>query len=212
MLKNKDKEENYFLNNHSTLDKNNSENKHKVFPVEIDLSESQVEIDLLNKRLKIMSAFIEEDMKEQLGGGGDLQNEILSNLNNSSKINIDYFNEIVEKNKKNKIEIVDTTVRGKMMKEIEEFIEKNMNEMHNEILSIKSNYEEEILQLMGLDDVYGQLRESIMEEMSSEVENMKAQYEILRIKGIEVITNKYKYKKNKLKRLSMGSISGIIRE
>jgi hypothetical protein len=176
-----------------------------TFPVTIDLHESQIEIDYLNKRIKLMTTLIEEDMKEQLGG--DIQvNEGQTNQN----LKINYENFDVEKfnNNKNTIEIADNTARGKMMKKIEEFIEKNMSEMHNEIISIKSNYEEEILQLMGLDDVYGQLRDSITEEMNNEVENMKAQYEILRIKGIESITNKYKYKKNKLKRLSLGSVQG----
>lgn len=110
---------------------------------------------------------------------------------------------------KKKIEIDNQTEHGKMLQEIEEFIDKSMREMHLEVKTIEANYQEEILQLMGLDSTYDKILTALKEEMKEEVDNMKAQYEVQRMNGIEEIRAKYGDARNKRnsKKISISKIS-----
>ena len=76
--------------------------------------------------------------------------------------------------------------------EIEKFIENNMREMYKEILLIRKSYEDELIELMELDSGYNDIINSIKEEMNSEEESIKIQYELSRLKGVELIIDKLK--------------------
>lgn len=80
----------------------------------------------------------------------------------------------------------------RMTNEIEKFIENNMREMYKEILLIRKSYEDELIELMELDSGYNDIIDSIKEEMNSEEESIKIQYELSRMKGVELIIDKYK--------------------
>lgn len=86
-----------------------------------------------------------------------------------------------------------TSIKGKMLYEIELYIESSIKEMHKEIKSIEENYQDEICQLMGLDDKYNIILVSLKEEMQAEIDNIKAQFEEQRNKGIHAIKNKYSH-------------------
>eukprot|EP00340_Litonotus_pictus_P000045 CAMPEP_0170522276 /NCGR_PEP_ID=MMETSP0209-20121228/7724_1 /TAXON_ID=665100 ORGANISM="Litonotus pictus, Strain P1" /NCGR_SAMPLE_ID=MMETSP0209 /ASSEMBLY_ACC=CAM_ASM_000301 /LENGTH=148 /DNA_ID=CAMNT_0010809707 /DNA_START=386 /DNA_END=829 /DNA_ORIENTATION=- len=148
-----------------------------------------------------MKLIIEEDLKEQ-------ESAISYQISRNSTEQI-VSAQLFQKKDKQNLEINESTSKGRMMREIELFIEKNMEEMHKEIFSIRENYEEEISQLTGLGDVYVTIIESLKEEMSGEIDNMKAQYEDLRLRGVESITASYKQKSTKRKRLSVSSKSGF---
>lgn len=80
-----------------------------------------------------------------------------------------------------------------MMNEIEEFIEKNINDMHKALDELKISFEDEI---NNLDEkVYGVLVSGLREDMYHDLENLKEQYEEERRKGVEKIKNKYNLRK-----------------
>lgn len=195
---------------------NNGNNKTKK--IRINLSDSNTEVNLLFKKLKNISMILEEDFKDQLcNNSNETKNYNILPISFHRQPNSHHLTaEFNNNDKLNKInttpQIIDgqeSTSRGRMLKEIEDYIEKNMQEMYKEINSLKLNYEEEINELDGLGNAYITIQDSLKEEMNNEVDNMKAQYENLRIKGVEHIVNRYKQKKTKLKRLSMSSTSGI---
>lgn len=78
----------------------------------------------------------------------------------------------------------------KLLKEIEEYVEKNMKEMYNAIEELKQSYEGEINE--ALESGFDQIADSLRDDLKFEEENLKTQYEEERIKQIELIRRKHK--------------------
>ena len=132
-------------------------------------------MEILFKNLSKIKIVKEEDIKDQKGL---------------------YHNEQVVHNTPKKYKMTssiidESTTKGKMLKEIEEYIESNMSKMHIEIKEVELRYEDELLQLMGLDDAYSNIISSLKEEMKVEIDFLKLDYEEIRSKGIEDIKKKY---------------------
>lgn len=101
--------------------------------------------------------------------------------------------ELSEKKKKNNQVI--------MMKEIEDFIEKNMNEMHKALDELRISFEDEIEGVNGIyyfiksiEEVYPDVVRLLKEDMEMELENLKEQYEEQRRETVEKIKKKYEKK------------------
>ena len=79
--------------------------------------------------------------------------------------------------------------KNPMLKEIEEFVQKNMDEMYQQLDELKASFEDEIKEAeqSGLTDIADGLRE----DLESELENLKDQYEEQRRIETEKIKNKY---------------------
>ena len=78
-----------------------------------------------------------------------------------------------------------------MMQELEDFIDISMEEMHKEMKELKDSYEEEILELMALDKEFLPVLEKLKEERDAELDNLRSQFEVQRIQGVENIKRKY---------------------
>ena len=78
----------------------------------------------------------------------------------------------------------------KFLKEIEEYVEKNMKEMYKAIEELKQSYEGEINE--AVESGFDEIAESLRNDLKFEEENLTAQYEEERTKQIELIRAKYK--------------------
>ena len=78
----------------------------------------------------------------------------------------------------------------KFLKEIEEYVEKNMKEMYKAIEELKQSYEGEIKE--AVESGFDEIAESLRNDLKFEEENLTAQYEEERTKQIELIRAKYK--------------------
>ena len=78
----------------------------------------------------------------------------------------------------------------KFLKEIEEYVEKNMKEMYKAIEELKQSYEGEINE--AVESGFDEIAESLRNDLKFEEENLTAQYEEERAKQIELIRAKYK--------------------
>ena len=79
-----------------------------------------------------------------------------------------------------------------MLKEIEEYVEKNKKEMYQALEELKISYDPEIKE--AEESGFPDIAESLREDMSGELENLTAQYEEQRIKEVEAIRAKYNNK------------------
>lgn len=79
-----------------------------------------------------------------------------------------------------------------MLKEIEEYVEKNKKEMYQALEELKISYDPEIKE--AEESGFPDIAESLREDMSGELENLTAQYEEQRMKEVEAIRAKYSKK------------------
>ena len=94
---------------------------------------------------------------------------------------------------KNFMELSEKKMRNQQMlkqREIDLFIEQNTTSMNNTLLEIRNSYEKDIAEID--EEMFGEIVQSMKEEMETELENIRIQYEKERIEGIEKINNKYK--------------------
>lgn len=124
-------------------------------------------------------------------------NTLLNHLNNKlNKINIIIEEDLIQQEVEQRNSIKDNSSNIKKMTfEIERFIESNMREMYKEIVLIRKCYEDELIGLMELDSGYNELINSVKKEMNSEEESIKNQYELSRLKGVELILERYRMNK-----------------
>jgi hypothetical protein len=80
--------------------------------------------------------------------------------------------------------------QNRQMKEIEEYVQKNMKEMYQAIEELKESYEAEIKE--AVDNGFDEIADSLREDLKAEEEGLVSQYEEERMKQIELIREKYK--------------------
>ena len=80
--------------------------------------------------------------------------------------------------------------QNRLMKEIEEYVQKNMKEMYKAIEELKESYEIEIKE--AVDNGFDDIAESLREDLKNEEEGLVSQYEEEKMKQIELIREKYK--------------------
>ena len=118
---------------------------------------------------------------------------ILEEIENYKKQN---NNEEENKEEKN-IEIKkrkNSIKQNQMLKEIEEYVQKNMDEMYKSLEEIKASFEDEIKE--AEENGYPDIAQGLKEDLEAELENMKDQYEEQR--RVETDKIREKYKKNRV--------------
>lgn len=98
----------------------------------------------------------------------------------------------------------ETVIQSMMLRDIEEFIEKNMKEMHMALDELRLSFEEEIQDVDGkssailrkfyfyfLEEVFPDVVNGLREDMKVELENLREQYEDQRRLEVEKIRHKY---------------------
>lgn len=79
--------------------------------------------------------------------------------------------------------------KNPMLQEIEEYVQKNMNEMYVAFEELKSSFEDEIKE--AEDNGFPEIAEGLKEDLKNELENLKDQYEEQRRIETEKIKSKY---------------------
>ncbi len=132
-----------------------------------------------NKRTKKLRKKKESEIKEE------------KEKDNESKIEINEKDiEIMNNTNLNMRRRGSSISQPKFLKEIEEYVEKNMKEMYKAIEELKQSYEGEINE--AVESGFDEIAESLRNDLKFEEENLTAQYEEERAKQIELIRAKYK--------------------
>ena len=130
----------------------------------------------------------EEKLKEQL----TITTEDDSKLNNIEEKDQDSVPcdiEITPRSLRRRGSSID---QNAMLKEIEEYVERNKKEMYQALEELKISYDPEIKE--AEESGFPDIAESLREDMSGELENLTAQYEEQRMKEVEAIRAKYSKK------------------
>ena len=154
--------------NHSKLP--NTVNNHYIDNTNIILDYSA-----FFKLMGIVKMIFTEDLNQQ-SESQPLQLRLSCSFESNSKFSL-HQKFLPQRNRTTiKVEINQTTKQGRMMRAIESFIQANITEIHQEIKSIKQNYEDETLSLKELDDYYMGKVDNLRNKMNYKVENMSVQY------------------------------------
>jgi hypothetical protein len=93
---------------------------------------------------------------------------------------------------RNFMQLSEKKIRNQQMlkqREIDMFVEKNASDMYNSMKEIRESYEREIAEVD--EETFGEIVQSLKEEMEGELENIRNLYEMEKNNGIEKINNKY---------------------
>ena len=130
----------------------------------------------------------EEKLKEQL----TITTEDDSKLNNIEEKDQDSVPSDIEITPRSLRRSGSSIDQNAMLKEIEEYVEKNKKEMYQALEELKISYDPEIKE--AEESGFPDIAESLREDMSGELENLTAQYEEQRMKEVEAIRAKYSKK------------------
>ena len=150
---------------------------------------SAFESNKRNKKVKKSKIPKEKEEKNEQNINKIIRKESTSSDNGEIDIDID-LNNIPKRTTRRRGSSIGQT---KLLKEIEEYVEKNMKEMYNAIEELKKSYEDEINE--AVESGFDEIAESLRNDLKFEEENLTAQYEEERMKQIELIREKHK--KNK---------------
>jgi hypothetical protein len=103
--------------------------------------------------------------------------------------------EVIDQNEliKNFMELSEKKMRNQHMlkqKEIDLLIQQNTTNMNNTLFEIRNSYEKDIAEID--EEMFGEIIQSMKDEMETELENIRIQYDKERKDGIDKINNKYK--------------------
>ncbi len=147
---------------------------------------SAFESNKRNKKVKKSKNSKEKEEKGEKNNNEVIRKESISSDNGDLDIDID-LNNITKRNTRRRGSSIGQT---KLLKEIEEYVEKNMKEMYNAIEELKKSYEDEINE--AVESGFEEIAESLRNDLKFEEENLTAQYEEERMKQIELIREKHK--------------------
>ena len=149
---------------------------------------SAFESNKRNKKVKKSKIPKEKEEKNEQNINKIIRKESTSSDNGEIDIDID-LNNIPKRTTRRRGSSIGQT---KLLKEIEEYVEKNMKEMYNAIEELKKSYEDEINE--AVESGFDEIAESLRNDLKFEEENLTAQYEEERMKQIELIREKHKKK------------------
>ena len=149
---------------------------------------SAFESNKRNKKVKKSKIPKEKEEKNEQNINKIIRKESTSSDNGEIDIDID-LNNIPKRTTRRRGSSIGQT---KLLKEIEEYVEKNMKEMYNAIEELKKSYEDEINE--AVESGFDEIAESLRNDLKFEEENLTAQYEEERMKQIELIREKNKKK------------------
>ena len=128
----------------------------------------------------------EEKLKEQLTINTEEEDNKIFNFDEKEKESVPSDIEITPRSLRRRGSSID---QNAMLKEIEEYVEKNKKEMYQALEELKISYDPEIKE--AEESGFPDIAESLREDMSGELENLTAQYEEQRMKEVEAIRAKY---------------------
>ena len=128
----------------------------------------------------------EEKLKEQLTINTEEEENKIFNFDEKEKESVPSDIEITPRSLRRRGSSIG---QNAMLKEIEEYVEKNKKEMYQALEELKISYDPEIKE--AEESGFPDIAESLREDMSGELENLTAQYEEQRMKEVEAIRAKY---------------------
>ena len=137
-------------------------------------TQSEMEQDMIIKEPKESEGIFSFDIDKEIEKGKE--NEILTN-------------ELVDFPPRNFRRRGSSIGQNAMLKEIEEYVEKNKKEMYQALEELKVSYEPEIKE--AEESGFPDIAESLRDDMNGELENLSAQFEEQRMKEVEAIRAKY---------------------
>ena len=167
--------------------KNKTENK--------NINDGEMEILEQIEKMSKENKLLEEKQKEEINNNNKKEKE-KENENKNEKISkkneeeIELLNELTEKSPK----IINNSIgQNEMLKEIEEYVQKNMDEMYKSLEELKASFADEIKE--AEENGQPDIAEGLKEDLEAELENMKDQYEEQRRVETDKIREKYKKKR-----------------
>ena len=165
-------------------DRKRNKKTKKDFVIDIDRKNSE-EINIENKRKN--SAQKSEKNSDQNSinseSNSDEENENNGNTMTENKEEMDKLMQQMNPGLKNLIG------NNPMLREIEEFVQKNMDEMYKSFEELKASFQEEINE--AEENGFPDIAEGLKEDLENELENLKDQYEEQRRVETEKIKKKY---------------------
>ena len=146
------------------------------------------QIEIMEKENKLLEKKLKEEIdNKEKEKENENKNEKISKKNEEE---IELLNELTEKSPK----IINNSIgQNEMLKEIEEYVQKNMDEMYKSLEELKASFADEIKE--AEENGYPDIAEGLKEDLEAELENMKDQYEEQRRVETDKIREKYKKKR-----------------
>ena len=163
--------------------KNKTENK--------NINDGEMEILEQIEKMSKENKLLEEKQKEEINNNNEKEKE---NENKNEKITNEEETEILKELNEKSSKIINNSIgQNQMLKEIEEYVQKNMDEMYKSLEEIKASFEDEIKE--AEENGYPDIAQGLKEDLEAELENMKDQYEEQRRVETDKIREKYKKKR-----------------
>ena len=142
------------------------------------------QIEKIEKENKLLEKKEENNNKEN---EKEIENK---NEKKSNEEETEIVNDLNDKSSK----IINNSIgQNEMLKEIEEYVQKNMDEMYKSLEELKASFADEIKE--AEENGYPDIAEGLKEDLEAELENMKDQYEEQRRVETDKIREKYKKKR-----------------
>ena len=160
--------------------KNKTENK--------NINDGEMEILEQIEKMSKENKLLEEKQKEEINNNNEKEKE---NENKNEKITNEEETEILKELNEKSSKIINNSIgQNQMLKEIEEYVQKNMDEMYKSLEELKASFADEIKE--AEENGYPDIAEGLKEDLEAELENMKDQYEEQRRVETDKIREKYK--------------------
>jgi len=164
--------------------KNKTENK--------NINDGEMEILEQIEKMSKENKLLEEKQNEEINNNNEKEKE---NENKNEKITNEEETEILKELNEKSSKIINNSIgQNQMLKEIEEYVQKNMDEMYKSLEELKASFADEIKE--AEENGYPDIAEGLKEDLEAELENMKDQYEEQR--RVETDKIREKYKKNRV--------------
>ena len=160
--------------------KNKTENK--------NINDGEMEILEQIEKMSKENKLLEEKQNEKINNNNEKEKE---NENKNEKITNEEETEILKELNEKSSKIINNSIgQNQMLKEIEEYVQKNMDEMYKSLEELKASFADEIKE--AEENGYPDIAEGLKEDLEAELENMKDQYEEQRRVETDKIREKYK--------------------
>ena len=160
--------------------KNKTENK--------NINDGEMEILEQIEKMSKENKLLEEKQNEEINNNNEKEKE---NENKNEKITNEEETEILKELNEKSSKIINNSIgQNQMLKEIEEYVQKNMDEMYKSLEELKASFADEIKE--AEENGYPDIAEGLKEDLEAELENMKDQYEEQRRVETDKIREKYK--------------------
>lgn len=145
------------------------------------------DLNKLERNIALINDTISKDIVLQIANYEDKKRTIRKRLNKKTLLaGSQYISNFTDDNEMQRRRI---SYNNLMVNEIEEYIERNMNEMYKALDELKESYEKEINE--AEESGYPGISNGLKEDLEVELDNLKLLYEEQRIKQTESIREKY---------------------